>query len=1010
MDISELTQSYKGRKDDPKLYGELWSRLKLDQSFIHVILSNQLVHQHLQDLNSCLATDCIERRLVTFTAINCEPSLVFGRSITSEVFQAIITTIEHYETDPYDRGVCLCLFNTILRISECDQDITFLVQNMNFIEKLAASKANAVDLMEFIYLTATHPCIPEGDAMLWIKELYLSGILWWLRTNLIQPKKLDLLEMIFESTIKSVFHTLIQNLQVALRSQNILKPLQFCSVYEFTKLLKDFNLSAHCNVVDILALKLKAQKDKANLQILKYFTRPPQSYDEMGPRLFSEDLSGTGVWISPSRNMFIHALKSHMHEFVQFQYDVKNFLSAVNSRFSEAEAGLQGTSKYATSHFTLDLDEKLQFTQLKIDRNEITKNNHLTPEWCDLPGRLLILSKKNREYTDVHVREVIEEGNVLYLQISSRVPSDFCDSKLACVLNRELNFQYSNLKHARNNALKHRKKWSATDMSRLLTTNELSKSLLISNVFRNSTEIDDVMNNSLDGEKQKEKKRRVQNMTTAVSIDAKEGTWSNIESIRSQLKLELTSEQIKTIVRGLQQNICLVNGNVGTGKSTVLASILDNVFLNAYYHSFKCRTIVICDTDETCQKINGLLQFVPSSSVICWSKDLEPLLNAKLDEVKSLLLRVQEIAITLGIPGDHSTTIEAAQYFFQHFLKPVLQEYSAVTSLQADLSKFPLLELQSSSAASREQSIADVSCEIATIFEQLEKWQSLFLPGSSAKAAWESCDLLILTKAQFGDVLLKKDLNMASFQNLVICNASYFQPLEIWQALSVSTEWQKIIITGDFVNGPIPFVVQQFVNADMLQLQLTWAFDTTAEILSARSPHIQGCDPVPGLWKSLQLIKSPGEVLKNVNWDEAEYCVFLYAYLRLVGYPWHSISIVTLSMYQKHAVETEFQNWQQNPLTKNLLKPKFINSLDRNFSHRNEIIIVSTAGSVPNVSYLSRLAKRGLLILTCHSSESLQVTKAERYPNVNARELRNMQEILGLKELKSMTNKLLKNR
>lgn len=156
----------------------------------------------------------------------------------------------------------------------------------------------------------------------------------------------------------------------------------------------------------------------------------------------------------------------------------------------------------------------------------------------------------------------------------------------------------------------------------------------------------------------------------------------------------------------------------------------------------------------------------------------------------------------------------------------------------------------------------------------------------------------------------------------------------------------------------------------------------------------------------MQVIKTPGKIVNNINWDEAEYCVLLYAYLRLAGYPAKVISIIALNPYQKYAIDTELEDWLQlEPSHKDIKKPSSISSLENNRSHRNDIVIISTAGIQPNVPFLSRYARRGLLVLSA-AGDDLQIVAGESFPSVKS-DKREARRIQNLDQLKGLVDSLL---
>ncbi|SCV01800.1 LAME_0G18602g1_1 [Lachancea meyersii CBS 8951] len=1010
MDVSSLTCDYSGENDDDRVYGNLWSLLKSDQNSITSILNDKVVLSHLRDLKPSVSSKCIFKRLVILRTLNCTPLSILDKEATSSALHAAVDAIQKVGSDPYAIDVCLCTINAILAVSDGEQDLKFLLNRLDFIEEITKSRENSSSLMDLVYLASTHPWLPENDAKTWFNQLHESGILWWLRTNLDCVKKLDFLELLFESTVRSTFYSHVQTLQATSRSMGILKPLQYCSIFEFASLLPSDVSDAQSELVSSMNLRLRAQKKKSELETLKYFTRPPINPDSFWPSLFTEDHSIVGMWISPSRNMYVHALKIYMHEFVQFQRDVEGFLRTVTSRFSRQDGHLQGYSKYATSHFYLFPGEVVKTVRLKINIEELSNGNEFIAEWNNFKRQNFVLLCETGHKISSLIQSATNNQQILDVTLKLDQDFDLGAVNLVSVLNQELENNSTILKNHLDNALAHDKLWSTCDMNCILKPSEAIESLLISNVFETPNQAKDLIRETSDSQEHDEKRRRTERFECALSFKPEEGIYSRVKFIKSKPKLNFTENQIKLILRGLQIEQCVVSGDVGTGKLTTVAAILDNLFLNSRYGRLRRRTLVVCDTEETCYKLAGVLDIIPPESIVCWSENAKVTYENKKRQIKTLLSRVQEITVELNISGDYSTTVDAALILFQYFLKPMLQHFKDCNSENFEVSKFPLLDINNHANETISHRVAAISSEVSNIFEQLHKWRALYLPGDFKKALWESGDLLLVTNQQLESIVAANNFKMDIFDNLVLCNANYFRPLEIWRALSIRVQWHKLIITGNFLNSPVPYVLQQFINAELMNSPLITNFDTNPMILRTRLPQVSKVTSISGLGNAFQVIKAPGEITtNNVNWDEAEHCVLIYAYLRSIGYPADSISIIALSPYQKRAIESELRDLLQHSEFKKLSTPKCINVFYQNYSHRNKLVIISTSGIPFNAGDLSRTAKQALLILSSSTDDFFQIVTNEKYPNVKPHEHRKVVEITNPKKLKAQIKVILKS-
>ncbi|CEP62340.1 uncharacterized protein LALA0_S05e03444g [Lachancea lanzarotensis] len=1006
MDVSSLTNGYKDEQDDPNVYGGLWELLKSDPSCTRAILNDGVVLAHLGNLVTSVNSNCVPRRLVIMSVLNCTPLSALRNDTASNVLSAAVDTVTKVEAEPHAINVCLRTVNAILAICEGEQDIKCLLNNLEFMSDIVKTKQNASILMDLVYLTSTHPWVSKIDAENWLQELETLGILWWLRRNLTHVKKLDFLEILFADNIRLMRNSRVVSLQSTARSLGICKSLQFCSFSEFAISLPSCSKSEHQELVRSLNLQLKVDTEMSDLKILEYFTRSSLVPENFWPHLFSHDLESVAeMWISPSRNMYFHALKVYMHEFTQLSHDVRGFLSSVVSRFTEQNGRLQGHSKYAIQDFQLILnDDAAQQVSLKINTENLFDGQDFLREWNKFNRRSIIFLKNSGDKVFGRIQRVSRDQDVIDVKLKVREKLEIKTVHLVCILNDELEARSIQLQTLLDNALFHDSLWIEARMDSVIRKSSSPESLLVSHVFATSHQLEKLLDVDADNQEQDKKRRRTVDFKCALDINFQDKSYSRAESAISKPELVFTDEQLKLIRRGLQQNLSVINGEAGTGKSIVLASILDNYYLNSRYGKLKGKTIAICDTEEMCHRMESLLKILPPESVVCWSESIKTLTENKRKQISKLLSRVQEIAVTLGIPGEFDHTIEAAFTLFNFHLKPMLEDFARDYPEKLKASDFPLADAQDKAKKDLFSQIAANSHEVANIFESLDKWRCVCLPGDLRKALWKNSDLVLVSKAQLPHILEMEDFKMDHFQNLVLCNANYFQPLEIWQALSGRVQWSKLIISGDFFNGPIPFTLQQFIDAEATIPRLVANFDTNPEILKLRSPEVSKGKPISGLGSPFQLIGIPGEIARNnVCWEEAEYCVFLYAYLRLIGYPAHSISIITLSPYQKSAVEIELQNLLQSSGIKKLSRPKCVNVMYQTYSHRNKVVIVATSGLPFDVSGISRMAKDGLLVLTSGKSIKgrLKIVVGEKYPNVKSMDQREVIEISNLGKLQS---------
>jgi len=186
-----------------------------------------------------------------------------------------------------------------------------------------------------------------------------------------------------------------------------------------------------------------------------------------------------------------------------------------------------------------------------------------------------------------------------------------------------------------------------------------------------------------------------------------------------------------------------------------------------------------------------------------------------------------------------------------------------------------------------------------------------------------------------------------------------------------------------FVNLGVPYVeldAQGRARPSLCQLY-SWRYDNLGNLQHVINlPKFQEANT--GFFYDFQLINVPdfngvGESEPNPyffqNLGEAEYCVALFMYMRLLGYPSSSITILTTYNGQKHLIRDIIdKRCGDNPL---IGKPLKVSTVDRYQGQQNDYIILSlvrtkTIGHLRDVRRLivamSR-ARLGLYIFGCVS-------------------------------------------
>ena len=325
-----------------------------------------------------------------------------------------------------------------------------------------------------------------------------------------------------------------------------------------------------------------------------------------------------------------------------------------------------------------------------------------------------------------------------------------------------------------------------------------------------------------------------------------------------------------------------------------------------------------------------------------------------LDNRAHLLAEVDKLAANFGAPGAHGNSCETAGYFKSVYVTPAWTKYwesvaSAHISTDDIRSSFPfyyyfqdapqpLFPLE----ASREQ-ILDIArgCErhIQKIFAELEDIRPFeILRGSKDKANYlliKEARIIAMTsthaamrRQEISDLGFHYD-NVIMEEAAQITEIENFIPLALQKPKDGELPLQRIVLCGDHLqNSPIiqNLAFRQYANLEQsLFLRLVRlgvpvinldqqgrARSSIAELYRWRYPKLGDLPSVlngpeylranAGFRYDYQFINVPeykgaGEVQPSPhfiqNLGEAEYAVAIYQYMRLLGYPASTISILT---------------------------------------------------------------------------------------------------------------------
>lgn len=378
-------------------------------------------------------------------------------------------------------------------------------------------------------------------------------------------------------------------------------------------------------------------------------------------------------------------------------------------------------------------------------------------------------------------------------------------------------------------------------------------------------------------------------------------------------KIRFNTNQVHAICRGANRGLTLVQGSNGTGKTSVGAQII-----NVLYHSTKRnKTLLISRTSRALERHLGRLLELgvdikhmihlcsePSSSSSKYN-------GSSYWELRGPLLgKVDLLAKAMAVPGAHGDSCETAEYFYQTHVKPVkdagkqvpLQDHSweDVDKLFRDLREIRPLELVKNPEG-RQQYFAQTCPVIAMTARDAIEWRAKL-------SRWDiSFDSAVVVEAgQLSELTTVLTIpNMVS-RVVLIGDETHVVP--------TTTVRDEVDLVLDHGYGVSQSLLSRLVRLGVPKVDLSEVVDPekslTLSIPRIPRGHSSG-DAVSansGLGYTFQVIDVTEGVEERMdgvvqNAAEAEYAVWLYQYMRLLGYPACTIAIVTATHGQRQLVQ-----------------------------------------------------------------------------------------------------------
>lgn len=462
--------------------------------------------------------------------------------------------------------------------------------------------------------------------------------------------------------------------------------------------------------------------------------------------------------------------------------------------------------------------------------------------------------------------------------------------------------------------------------------------------------------------------------------------------------IRFTPVQTKAIVSGMQHGLTMIVGPPGTGKTDVAVQILQMLF-----HNFPNeRTLLITHSNHALNDLFQKLaeKDVPARYLLrlgMGERDLETELdfsragrvNALLSRRLELLQEVSRLAQQLKVSEDVAYSCETAGHFWMLHVLPRWEKFrNQIPSSEISIAeRFPFTSFFRQPLFKGEtnedlETAMDCFVYLKSLFQELEECR----PFELLKVHNDRVNHLLVKQSKIVAMtcthaaLKRKDFLSIGFQYDNVLMEESAQALEIetfipWTLQNSTQKLKRIILIGD--HHQLPPVVRhpafqkyshldqslfaRFVRLGMPFLELdaqgrsrpsiaklfNWRYDALGDL-----PVVQ-IDPVfqkanPGFAFDYQFIDvidptGQGESMPTPffyqNLAEAEFVVYVYQYMRLLGFPNSKISILTTYNGQKHLLRDVLANrCSKHPAFGNPLK------VERSASAQNGPVLGDDSG------------------------------------------------------------------
>ncbi|ORY86605.1 P-loop containing nucleoside triphosphate hydrolase protein [Neocallimastix californiae] len=510
--------------------------------------------------------------------------------------------------------------------------------------------------------------------------------------------------------------------------------------------------------------------------------------------------------------------------------------------------------------------------------------------------------------------------------------------------------------------------------------------------------------------------------TIIVETYKEENKGPYLEDKMKTNSIKFTPTQVEAIHSGTSPGLTMIVGPPGTGKTDVAVQIISNI-----YHNYpEQHTLLVTHSN---QALNQLFEKIVELDINpchllrlghgeeelniegtgSWGKYGR--VNSYLEKRLELLDKVNKLAKSLDIPGEHGYTCETASYFYQYHIVNIWENYhhplkqstkQNTLTCQDVIDEFPFKKFfeDAPQPLFPEEASFEEALEIAEgcfyhikkIFEQLDEIRAFellrtnsdranYLLVKEAKIVTMTCTHAALKRRELVALGFKYD-NVIMEESAQILEVETFIPLLLQSSDEGESRLKRVILIGD--HNQLPPVVKsmafqkygnmeqslftRFIRLGVPYIELdkqARARSSIAELYRWKYRQLGDLESVlnqpefkyanPGFAYDYQFIDiKDGKESEPIpyfyqNVNEAEMVVATFQYMRILGYPADKITILTTYNGQKQLIRDVLRRrCSWNPI---FGKPHKVTTVDKYQGQQNDFVLLSLVRT-KNVGHL----------------------------------------------------------